>query len=158
MINIFFFLVYILFFLWFCFIRYLLHLNFKWHPLSLLLLKIPYPIPPPSAHPSSHDFLICIPVFWIIQPSHDQGPLLSLISEMVIFCYICSWSRGTLHIYALVGVLVPGSSGSTSWYILLFLLQGCTPFQLLRSSLQLLHCGPSAQSIGWPWLFWSIFQ
>jgi hypothetical protein len=28
-----------------------------------------------------------------------------------IFCYICSWSHGFLHVYSLVGGLVPGSSG-----------------------------------------------
>jgi hypothetical protein len=35
----------------------------------------------------------------------------SLISSKAIFCYICTWSHGSLHVYSLVGGLVPGSSG-----------------------------------------------
>jgi hypothetical protein len=48
-----------------------------------------------------------------------------------ILCYICSWSHGSLHVFSLVDGLVPGSSGDTGWFILLFLLQGCKPLQLL---------------------------
>jgi hypothetical protein len=29
-----------------------------------------------------------------------------------VLCYICGWSHGSLHLYSLVGGLVPGSSGS----------------------------------------------
>jgi hypothetical protein len=44
-------------------------------------------------------------------PSQDQRPLLPLIFNKAILCYICSWSHGSLHVYSLVGGLVPGSSG-----------------------------------------------
>jgi hypothetical protein len=46
---------------------------------------------------------------------------------------ICSWSQGSLHVYSLVGGLVPGSSGGSGWLILLFFLWGCNPRQLLPS-------------------------
>jgi hypothetical protein len=72
-----------------------------------------------SHHPS-------IPLCWGIKPAQDQGPLLPLITEKSIICYICSWSHGSLHVYSLVGSLAPGSSGGSSWLIL-FLLWGCKP-------------------------------
>jgi hypothetical protein len=74
---------------------------------------------------------------WGIKPSQDQGPLLLLMTDKVILCYTCSWSHGFLHVYSLVGGLVPGSSGvgGTGWFILLFLLWGCKPLQLLVSFL-----------------------
>jgi hypothetical protein len=40
-----------------------------------------------------------------------KGPLLSLMLNNAVLCYICSWSHGSLHMYSLVGGLVPGSSG-----------------------------------------------
>jgi len=61
---------------------------------------------------------------WDIKPSQDQDPLLSLKSHKAIFCYICGWSQGSLHVYSLVGDLVPGSYGSTGYFILLFLPMG----------------------------------
>jgi hypothetical protein len=66
---------------------------------------------------------------WGIEPSWDQGWLLSLMLNKAIFCYICSWSHGSLYVYSLVVGLDPGSSG---WLILLFFLWGCEPFQLLQ--------------------------
>jgi hypothetical protein len=62
-----------------------------------------------------------------------------LMSHKAILCYICCWSLESLHVYSLVGGLVPGSSGDTGWFILLFLLWGCKPLQLLGSFLWLLH-------------------
>jgi hypothetical protein len=96
--------------------------------------KTPYPILPPSAHPLP---LPCaaIPLHWTIWPSQDQGPLLPLMSNKAILCYICSWSHESLHVYSLVGGLVPRSSGSTGWFILFFLLWGCKLLQLLQSFL-----------------------
>jgi hypothetical protein len=48
-------------------------------------------------------------------PGHQAftGPRASLPidAQKAILCYICSWSRGSLHVYSLVGGLVPGSSG-----------------------------------------------
>jgi hypothetical protein len=40
-----------------------------------------------------------------IEPPQDQGPLLSLMSNKAILCYICSWSYGSLHVYSLFGGL-----------------------------------------------------
>jgi hypothetical protein len=80
----------------------------------------PLPLPGPD-----------IPLQWGIKPSQDQGPLLPLISNKAILCYICSWRHWSLHVYSSVGGLVPGSSGDTGWFLLLFFLWGCKPFQLL---------------------------
>jgi hypothetical protein len=93
--------------------RYILYLNFKFYPLSS------FPLQNPLSHPHSPCSLThplplpcpCIPLHW--GPSQDQGPLLSLMSHNAILCYICGWSHGSLHVYSLVGGLVPGSSGST---------------------------------------------
>ena len=55
----------------------------------------------------------CIPLHWGIEPSQDQGPLLPLMTDKAILCYICSWN----HVYSLVGGLVPGSYGDlVGWY------------------------------------------
>jgi hypothetical protein len=51
-----------------------------------------YPLPPPCPG---------IPLHWGIEPSQDQGPLLLLMPDKAIFCYICSWSQGSLHVYFL---------------------------------------------------------
>ena len=45
-----------------------------------------------------------IPLNWGI-----ELPL--LVPDNAILCYICSWSHGSLHMYSLVGGLVPESSG-----------------------------------------------
>jgi hypothetical protein len=93
-------------------------------PDSYCSVTHPLPLPGPG-----------IPLHWSIEPSQDQGPLLPLMTNKAILCYICSWSHGSLHLYSLVGGLVPGSSGGAGWFILLFLLQGCKPLQLLGSFL-----------------------
>jgi hypothetical protein len=41
-------------------------------------------------------------------------PPLTLVSDKAILCYICVWSPGSLHVYSLVGDLVPGSFGWSS--------------------------------------------
>jgi hypothetical protein len=96
---------------------------------------IPLQKPPiPSATLLTNPLLIpCagIPLHWGIEPSQDQGPLLSLMSHKAILCYICSWSLESLHKYSLVDGLVPGRSGGTGWFILLFLLWDCNPFSYL---------------------------
>jgi hypothetical protein len=82
-------------------------------------------VPPPTQGiPSPHSG---IPLHWDIEPSQDQGPLLPLMTDKAILCYICSWSHGLLQVYSLVGGLVPGSSGrwwwwGSGWLILLFFL------------------------------------
>jgi hypothetical protein len=92
------------------------------------------PIPSPKSLLTTHPLLLPgpgIPLHWDIEPSRDQGPLLPLMTDKTILCCICSWSHGSFHMYSLVGGLVPGSSGGTDWFILLFLLWGCKPLQLL---------------------------
>jgi hypothetical protein len=53
--------------------------------------------------------------------------------DEAILCNICSWSHGSLHVYSLVGDLVPGNSGGSGWLILLSFLWGCKLLQLLQS-------------------------
>jgi hypothetical protein len=94
-------------------IRYFLYLHFKCCPLSW------FPIQKPLSHSSSpcsptHPLLLpCpgIPLHWGIRPSQDQRPLLPLMSNKAILCYIWRWSHGFLHVYYLFHGLVPGSSG-----------------------------------------------
>jgi hypothetical protein len=93
--------------------------------------------------PHRHSILLC----WGIKPSQDQGPPLPLMPDKAILCYICCWSHGSLHVYSLVDGLVPGSSEGSVWWILLFFLRGCKPFQLLQSFPYLLHWGPCAQTM-----------
>jgi hypothetical protein len=93
---------------------------------------------PCSSCSPTHSLLLPGPdilLHWGIESSQDQGPLLSMMTNKAILCYICSWSHGSLHVYSLVGGSGPGSSGGTGWSILLFLLWGCKPFQLLGSFL-----------------------
>jgi hypothetical protein len=99
------------------------HRNLLSHPPSPCFYEsVPTPthlLPPPRLR---------IPLQWVIKPSQDQGPLLPLMSNKANLCYICNWSHGSLHVYTLVGGLVPGSSGGSGWLTLLFFLWGCKPF------------------------------
>jgi hypothetical protein len=70
-----------------------------------------------------------------MEPSWNQGPLLPLMPDKNILCYICSWSYRSLHMYSLVSGLVPVSSEWTGWLILLFALWACKTLQLLQSFL-----------------------
>jgi hypothetical protein len=73
-------------------IRYCLYLYFKCFPLSW------FPITSPLSQPSSlwspmHTLPVPgpgIPLHWGIVSSQDQGPLLPLITNKAILCYICS--------------------------------------------------------------------
>jgi hypothetical protein len=70
--------------------------------------------PPASVRIFQHPRLPPCPqisLHWSTEPSQDQGPLLPLMFNKAILCYICIWSHGCLHVYSLVGGLVPGSSG-----------------------------------------------
>jgi len=69
-----------------------------------------------------------ISLLWSIKPSQNQGPLLPLMSEKPIFCYICYWSHGSLNVCSLVGGLVLGSFGGLWLLILLFFLCVTNPF------------------------------
>jgi hypothetical protein len=62
-----------------------------------------------------------IPLHWSIQSSQDQGPVLLLLQDNAIVCYKCSWNHWSLHVYSLVGCLVPGNSGGSGWLMLFFL-------------------------------------
>jgi hypothetical protein len=111
---------------YFFFINHFIHLHFKWYPPSQFPLHkvsihpIPF-LPPPlclyeGAPSPTHSLLphcSIIPLHWGTKPPQDQGPLLPLMPDKVIHCYICSWSHGNLHVYSLVGGLV---SGSSRWY------------------------------------------
>jgi hypothetical protein len=78
-----------------------------------------YPSPPPASmrvflHPPTHPLLPThpgIPLCWGIEPSQDQGPLLPLMPDKAILCYICGWSHESLHVYSLVGGLALGALG-----------------------------------------------
>jgi hypothetical protein len=83
---------------------------------------IPSPLPSASIRvlplPPTHSPLHGpgIPLHWGIEP----WPLL-LMPDNATLCYICGWSHGSLHVYSLVGDLVPGSSGRSGCLILFFL-------------------------------------
>jgi hypothetical protein len=92
-----------------------------WCPLQ----KPPIPIfpPPASLRVLTHPLLPpCpgIPLYWGMEPSQDQGPLLRLMPNKAILSYICGWSHWTFHVYSLLGGLVPGSPGDSGWLILFF--------------------------------------
>jgi hypothetical protein len=99
-----------------------------------------------------------ISLHWGIKPPQDQGPPLPLMSDKAIFCYICIWSHGFLHVHSLIGGLIPGSPG-WSGQPMLFFLWGCNPPLLLHSFCQLPHgvsefrlmVGPKR-----PYLHWSV--
>jgi hypothetical protein len=85
-------------------------------PFPVFSLRILYPTRPlsPQGCSPTHPLLPHYPsilLHWGIKPSQDQGPPLRLMPDKAILCYICSWIHGSLHVYSLVGSLVPGSSG-----------------------------------------------
>ena len=57
---------------------------------------------------------------WGIESLMYQGPLLQLMANKAILCYICGWNHGSLHVYCLVGSLVLGVLGR----LILFFLWG----------------------------------
>jgi hypothetical protein len=65
------------------------------------------------SHTHSHLTTLAFLYTGKFEPSQDQGPLLPLMLDKAILCYICCWSHGSLHVYSLVGGLVLGSSGGT---------------------------------------------
>ena len=84
-----------------------------------------HPLPLPSSG---------VPLHSGIKLSQDQGPVLPLMTNKAILCCICSWSHGFLHVYSLVGSLIPGRVflcvGGSGCFILLLLLWGCKLLQL----------------------------
>ena len=91
-----------------------------------------YPIsPPPESmrmllHPPTHSPASClgIPLHWGIKHPQAQGPLLLLMSNKAILCYICSQCHGSFYLYSLVGGPVPRSSGGFGLLTLLLPLWG----------------------------------
>jgi hypothetical protein len=88
------------------------------------LLQPPYAIPcspcfyegaPLPTHPLLPHYP-STPLHWDIKPSQDQMPLFPLMYDEAILCYICSWRHGSLHVFSLVGGLVPWSSGDV-WLV-----------------------------------------
>jgi hypothetical protein len=68
--------------------------------LSLFLVstpKTPYPLPHSPTLPLPLPGP-AIPLHWSIEPSQDQGPLLPLMTDKAILCYICGWSHRSLHV------------------------------------------------------------
>jgi hypothetical protein len=104
-------------------------------PLLVSPLETSYPILPPPAsvrvlpHPSTH---FCLPALAFPYTGesnlHRTKGLSPIDANKAILCYICGWSHGSLHVYSLVGGLVPGSSGGSGWFILLFFLWVANPF------------------------------
>jgi hypothetical protein len=109
---------------------YFLYLHFKccsfsWFPPHCL--ETHYPIlPPPASMRVLPTHSLPPPTLEFpytgasIELSQDQGPLLPLMPNKAILCFMCSCSHGSLHVYSLIGGLVPGSSGwgdcLVSWY------------------------------------------
>ena len=76
---------------------------------------------PPPTHPLL-PHCSSIPLHWGIKPPQDQGPPLPLMSDKTILYYICSRNHESLHVYCLVGGLVPGNSEWSGSLILFFVL------------------------------------
>jgi len=86
----------------------------------------------PPTHSSPHHPGITL--HWGIKPSQDQRLLLLLMPDNAILYYIHCWSHEALQVNSLVGGLVPGSSGESSWLILLFFLWVANPFSSFSSN------------------------
>jgi hypothetical protein len=110
-----------------CFFYWIfLNLHFKCYPLSHSLppWELSFHLPSPcfceDVLPTTYPLLPPrpgIPLHWGTKPWHDQGPFLPLMHDKAIHCYINSWSHGSLHVYSLIGGLVPGSSGVGFWLV-----------------------------------------
>jgi hypothetical protein len=103
-------------FFFFFWIGYFLYLNFKCYPFSRLTLwNPPNPSPFPEllqgcSYTTHSPTPVGIPLKWGIHPSQVQEPLLSLMPNKAILCYIWCWRHWSLHVNPLVDGLVPGSS------------------------------------------------
>jgi hypothetical protein len=103
---------------------YFLHLHFKYHPISRFAPGNPYPTPLPlllwwcsSTHlrnPPSLSWHSPTLGYWAFTRKRASPPT-DVIKANI--CFISSWSHGSLHVYSLVGGLVPRSSlGLVGWY------------------------------------------
>jgi hypothetical protein len=90
-------------------------------PFCLLIstLQISHHIPTPlclyegNLSPTYSPYCSRIPLCGGIKHPRDQEPPLPMMSDSAILCYICSWSLRCLHVYSLVSVLFPESSGQS---------------------------------------------
>jgi hypothetical protein len=104
-----------------CFI----YLHFKYYALFWFPLReISYRTPPLTFMRVLSNLLIysCLPALAFPYTGasslhRTKGLLLLLMPDDSILCYIFSWSRVSLHVYSLVGGLVPGSSGGGVWLL-----------------------------------------
>ena len=122
----------------------------------------PYPTPPslclyegapsptvPLLHtPTPQPHWSSIHLCWGIKPPQDQEPPLPLMSDKAILCYICSWSPVSLHVYSLVGGLVPRSSGGVKLVDIVFSMRLQSPSAPLVLALALPLGSPGPV----PWL------
>jgi hypothetical protein len=125
----------------------------------------------PLSHPSSPPSMsvlcytpthFCLPypgfpLHWGIEPWQDQGPLFLLMPDKATLCYMYSWSHGSLHVYSLVGGLVPGNSRRVRLVLLLLFQWGCKPLSSFSPFSNSSIGGPCAQSNGWLWASTSLF-
>ena len=125
----------------FIFIGYFLYLHFKCYPLAQSPSVNPLSHPPPFAsmrvfpHPPSLPLPpphLGIFLNWGIEPSQEQGPLLPLVTNKAILCYIYGWS----HVYSLVGGLISGRFDLGAFGLVdIILPMGYKPLQLPQSFL-----------------------
>jgi hypothetical protein len=100
-----------------CVYGYFIYLQFKCYPPSLFPLHKPgLPFPSPyfyeGAHPRHplHFTALALPCTGASSLHRTKGLPSQLMPNKAILCYICNWSHGSLHVFSLVGGLVPGSS------------------------------------------------
>jgi hypothetical protein len=93
-------------------------LHFKWYPTSLVSPpQLPHPMAPPLClyevllHPLTYPCLTTLasPYTEASILHRTNGHPLSLMPDKAILCNICS--HGSLHVYSLIGGLVPRNSG-----------------------------------------------
>ena len=112
---------------------------------------IPFFYSPASIRVFTHPLLpphSGIPLHWGTEPSQEQGPLLPLVTDKTILCYICKWNHGSLHVYSLVGGLVPGNSGGV-WLVDIVVLPMGLQTPSAPSVLSLTPPLVSPCSVGW---------
>jgi len=118
--------------------------NPLYHPSSRLVLRGCTPTHSPTlASPPLHSSTLG---YWAFTRPRTSPPIDAWQGHPLLHKQLEPWS---LHVYSLVGGLVPGSSGGSGWLILSFFLLGCNPLQLLQSFPELFHWGFCTQSDSW---------
>jgi hypothetical protein len=142
---------------------WLLYLHFKCYPYSQFPLhKTPISLLSPCLYEGVLSLSCPLPL-WGCSPTHPPTPTSAPLHSPMLghraftgpkaSSSIDVWHGNPLLHMQLVSCvllgLVPGSSGCTGWFMLLFLLWGSKPLQFLQSFLYLLLWGPHAQFDGW---------